>query len=309
MLAILNDDDDRSRDISRYFERALVLFRCCRCTARTSRSRDPLSRSRSLSLMDSLKKRKADDAPLNGSAKRSKLAASGQHDEVLGVALVGYGRVGSIHARNLLARSDVRLLHVVGRDEKRAREFVASLGVLESESVQVHSSLEPVLADGAVHAVVIASASGTRSEAPQLATRCPRLIDRSIVVGRLSLCVCRGSRRAGARSRAQQEARLVREAGGARCRAGRALLPRGRRPRRRAPRRYVPGVPSSLLPPLLQQQHASRSMRQRTDRGRRAWLPHTHTRTQATSVATIRASPRSRRPSTTAPSARCSSCA
>ncbi|WP_414901652.1 inositol 2-dehydrogenase [Sphingomonas flavalba] len=70
------------------------------------------------------------------------------------IALIGAGRIGRIHAGNVAAEPRLRLSHVVDPVDAAAREVAAATGAAVA-------TLDAVLADPAVHGVIIASATDT----------------------------------------------------------------------------------------------------------------------------------------------------
>eukprot|EP00698_Gefionella_okellyi_P000635 TRINITY_DN10560_c0_g1_i1.p1 TRINITY_DN10560_c0_g1~~TRINITY_DN10560_c0_g1_i1.p1 ORF type:complete len:730 (-),score=129.43 TRINITY_DN10560_c0_g1_i1:1-2190(-) len=77
--------------------------------------------------------------------------------DVLGVAVVGYGRMGHIHAANVANNPRSKLLYVVARNVQKAGELAKLHGAVAT------SDLQAVLRDGRVHAIVIASATDTHA--------------------------------------------------------------------------------------------------------------------------------------------------
>ncbi|MGD9597207.1 MAG: inositol 2-dehydrogenase [Steroidobacteraceae bacterium] len=75
---------------------------------------------------------------------------------MIGFALFGAGRIGQIHARNLAARPDVRLRHVVDVSPTAARALADTTGATVSDAATA-------LADPAVHAILVASSTDTHA--------------------------------------------------------------------------------------------------------------------------------------------------
>jgi myo-inositol 2-dehydrogenase/D-chiro-inositol 1-dehydrogenase len=73
-----------------------------------------------------------------------------------GFALFGAGRIGQIHARNLAAHADARLLHVVDVAADAAGQLAATCGARVSDTAAA-------LADPAVHAILVASSTDTHA--------------------------------------------------------------------------------------------------------------------------------------------------
>ncbi len=91
---------------------------------------------------------------------------------MIGIALLGYGRIGRMHARNLAQHPRARLVSVYDVSEDCARGVAAEL------SVPAAHSIEQVLGDPNVQAVLIASS--TASHVP--------LIDAAVKAGKAVLC-------------------------------------------------------------------------------------------------------------------------
>ena len=77
---------------------------------------------------------------------------------MLGVALFGAGVIGSVHAGNVAANSNCRLVHVVDQDIERAQRLATSRGGAPG------SSIETALEDPDVAAVIIASSTSAHQE-------------------------------------------------------------------------------------------------------------------------------------------------
>jgi myo-inositol 2-dehydrogenase/D-chiro-inositol 1-dehydrogenase len=76
----------------------------------------------------------------------------------IGFGVVGAGTIGRVHVRNVAARSDARLCWVVDVDRSRA----SALG--EAHGARIATTLDDMLADPAVHVVVIASSTDAHEE-------------------------------------------------------------------------------------------------------------------------------------------------
>ena len=90
---------------------------------------------------------------------------------MIDVAIFGAGRIGKIHAGNLVRQSGVRLTHVVDPDAK------AAAALAEQHQARV-SDTEAVFKDAAVRAVVIASSTDTHAD----------LIERAAGSGKAIFC-------------------------------------------------------------------------------------------------------------------------
>lgn len=86
----------------------------------------------------------------------------------LGVAVLGAGRIGSVHCANLASSLKTSLVGVMDPDRERARE--CSLGT------RVYRDLEEVLGDSAVQAVVVASATPHHAEQVEACARAGKAI-------------------------------------------------------------------------------------------------------------------------------------
>jgi myo-inositol 2-dehydrogenase/D-chiro-inositol 1-dehydrogenase len=86
-------------------------------------------------------------------------------------ALFGAGRIGRIHARNLVANPHAQLLYVIDVNEASARELAAEHGASVAQT-------QAALADSAVDAVLIASSTDTHAD----------LIEASARAGKAILC-------------------------------------------------------------------------------------------------------------------------
>src|SRR5579871_4126022 len=74
---------------------------------------------------------------------------------MLGMAVLGCGRIGRVHARNLSQHPDVRLIAVFDTIARNAKELAAELHVTAAQRV------EDVLGDARVGAVLIATPTET----------------------------------------------------------------------------------------------------------------------------------------------------
>jgi myo-inositol 2-dehydrogenase/D-chiro-inositol 1-dehydrogenase len=72
-------------------------------------------------------------------------------------ALFGAGRIGRMHAQNLVRRSDARLLYVVDTKPEAARALAEPLGARQASEAEA-------LADPAVQAVLIATSTGSHAD-------------------------------------------------------------------------------------------------------------------------------------------------
>ena len=82
---------------------------------------------------------------------------------MLGVALLGAGRIGQVHAKSITANEGCRLISVADVFEEAARTLAAAYGA-EARSV------EAILADPVVEAVLIATSTDTHSDLIEAAT-------------------------------------------------------------------------------------------------------------------------------------------
>ena len=73
------------------------------------------------------------------------------------VAIFGAGRIGKIHAGNLVSQPGVRLRHVVDPDAAAAQALAARHGATVG-------TVDGVFADASIRAVVIASSTDTHAE-------------------------------------------------------------------------------------------------------------------------------------------------
>ncbi len=74
---------------------------------------------------------------------------------MIGFALLGCGRIGKVHARNIAAHPRARLVSCYDVAAKAAEDTARTLGA------QAASSVEDILADAQVQAILIASSTGT----------------------------------------------------------------------------------------------------------------------------------------------------
>ncbi|HSA90180.1 MAG TPA: inositol 2-dehydrogenase [Burkholderiales bacterium] len=84
-------------------------------------------------------------------------------------ALFGAGRIGRMHAENLARRSDARLLYVVDTKPEAARALAEPLGARQADAAQAFS-------DPQVHAVLIASSTGSHADLSIAAARAGKAI-------------------------------------------------------------------------------------------------------------------------------------
>jgi myo-inositol 2-dehydrogenase / D-chiro-inositol 1-dehydrogenase len=75
---------------------------------------------------------------------------------VVNFALFGAGRIGRMHAENLVRRSDARLLYVVDTKPEAARALAEPLGARAADT-------EKAFSDPEVHAVLIATSTGSHA--------------------------------------------------------------------------------------------------------------------------------------------------
>jgi myo-inositol 2-dehydrogenase/D-chiro-inositol 1-dehydrogenase len=95
---------------------------------------------------------------------------------VTGIALIGAGTIGRIHARNIAANPRCSLRWVVDQDAGRATELATAYGGRATTSVK------PALSDDHVEAVIIASSTSAHGEhlAATIAARKPLLCEKPI---------------------------------------------------------------------------------------------------------------------------------
>jgi myo-inositol 2-dehydrogenase/D-chiro-inositol 1-dehydrogenase len=84
-------------------------------------------------------------------------------------ALFGAGRIGRMHAENLAQRSDAKLLYVVDTKPEAARALAEPLGARQSDARDAFS-------DPQVHAVLIASSTGSHADLSIAAARAGKAI-------------------------------------------------------------------------------------------------------------------------------------
>lgn len=90
---------------------------------------------------------------------------------MLRVALLGAGRIGQVHAKSMTANADSRLVAVADAHAEAAQALAAQVGA-EARSV------DGILADAGIDAVLIASSTDTHSD----------LIQRAVAAGKAVLC-------------------------------------------------------------------------------------------------------------------------
>ncbi|HEX6563917.1 MAG TPA: Gfo/Idh/MocA family oxidoreductase, partial [Chthoniobacterales bacterium] len=90
---------------------------------------------------------------------------------MINFALLGAGRIGKVHAQNLLLNPDASLKYVVDLNLSAATELAKSVGAKTGP-------LEAALGDPAVDAVIIASATDTHA----------KLIERASAAGKAIFC-------------------------------------------------------------------------------------------------------------------------
>ncbi|WP_279480188.1 inositol 2-dehydrogenase [Aureimonas sp. SK2] len=90
---------------------------------------------------------------------------------MLNVALLGAGRIGQVHARFIAANKDSRLVAIADAVPEAARSLAESTGAQAR-------SVEEILADAEIHAVLIATSTDTHSD----------LIERASAAGKAILC-------------------------------------------------------------------------------------------------------------------------
>jgi myo-inositol 2-dehydrogenase/D-chiro-inositol 1-dehydrogenase len=101
-------------------------------------------------------------------------------------ALFGAGRIGRMHAENLVRRSDARLLYVVDPKPEAARALAEPLGAKPADADQVFS-------DSEIHAVLIASSTGSHADLSIAAARagkaifCEKPVD--LTLPKVDLCI------------------------------------------------------------------------------------------------------------------------
>jgi myo-inositol 2-dehydrogenase/D-chiro-inositol 1-dehydrogenase len=84
-------------------------------------------------------------------------------------ALFGAGRIGRMHAENLAQRSDARLVYVVDTKPEAARALAEPLGARQAAA-------EAAFSDPQVHAVLIASSTGSHADLSIAAARAGKAI-------------------------------------------------------------------------------------------------------------------------------------
>jgi len=97
--------------------------------------------------------------------------ADNNNNNRIGVALVGSGRIGVVHLKNILGNSRLSLKYVVDVDIKSA-ERAASHGV----NVKAVSRLEEVLVDSEVKGIIICTPTAAHREAILASIRCGKAV-------------------------------------------------------------------------------------------------------------------------------------
>jgi len=77
----------------------------------------------------------------------------------IGIALIGAGRIGVVHLRNVLANTRLTLKYVYDVDQKTAEK-----GASQSLTAKAVTTLEPILEDKDVKAVVICTPTAAHRE-------------------------------------------------------------------------------------------------------------------------------------------------
>ena len=101
-------------------------------------------------------------------------------------ALFGAGRIGRMHAENLAQRSDARLVYVVDTKPEAARALAEPLGARQAAA-------EEAFSDPQVHAVLIASSTGSHADLSIAAARagkaifCEKPVD--LTLPKVDLCI------------------------------------------------------------------------------------------------------------------------
>ena len=101
-------------------------------------------------------------------------------------ALFGAGRIGRMHAENLVRRSDARLLYVVDTKPEAARALAEPLGARQADA-------EKVFSDPEVNAVLIATSTGSHADLSIAAARagkaifCEKPVD--LTLAKVELCI------------------------------------------------------------------------------------------------------------------------
>jgi myo-inositol 2-dehydrogenase / D-chiro-inositol 1-dehydrogenase len=88
---------------------------------------------------------------------------------MLNFALFGAGRIGRMHAENLVQRNDAKLLYVVDTKPEAARALAEPLGARQADAAEVFK-------DSAVDAVLIASSTGSHADLSIAAARARKAI-------------------------------------------------------------------------------------------------------------------------------------
>ena len=101
-------------------------------------------------------------------------------------ALFGAGRIGRMHAENLVRRSDAKLLYVVDTKPEAARALAEPLGARQASEAQAFG-------DPAVQAVLIASSTGSHADLSIAAARagkaifCEKPVD--LTLAKVDVCI------------------------------------------------------------------------------------------------------------------------
>src|SRR5512145_1530410 len=118
--------------------------------------------------------------PLCSRTRKSRQSA------LVNFALFGAGRIGRMHAENLAQRSDARLLYVVDTKPEAARALAEPLGARQAAA-------EEAFSDPQVHAVLIASSTGSHADLSIAAARagkaifCEKPVD--LTLPKVDLCI------------------------------------------------------------------------------------------------------------------------
>src|SRR5512145_1492243 len=118
--------------------------------------------------------------PLCSRTRKSRQSA------LVNFALFGAGRIGRMHAENLAQRSDARLLYVVDSKPEAARALAEPLGARQAAA-------EEAFSDPQVHAVLIASSTGSHADLSIAAARagkaifCEKPVD--LTLPKVDLCI------------------------------------------------------------------------------------------------------------------------
>jgi myo-inositol 2-dehydrogenase / D-chiro-inositol 1-dehydrogenase len=93
-------------------------------------------------------------------------------ETMLNIAVLGCGRIGQMHARNISGHRRAKLACVYDIDASAAQRWGAAL------NVPVARSVDEILASGAVDAILIASSTSTHAD----------LLERAVAAGKPVLC-------------------------------------------------------------------------------------------------------------------------